>query len=55
MKTFLYRASNLKFTINFSGLSFIVDVNFCRPPKTVDSCDTNNNNHLLQTDLLEVY
>ena len=40
MKTYLYRASNLKsMYYHFSGLCFIVEVNFWRPPKTVDSCD----------------
>ena len=33
MKTYLYRASN------FSGLCFIEEVNFWRPPKTIVSCD----------------
>ena len=36
MKTYLYRVSNLH---HFSGLSFISEVNFWCPPKTVDSCD----------------
>ena len=40
MKTYLYRASNLKSTITFLALvNFIVVVNFWRPPKTVISCD----------------
>ena len=43
MKTYLYRASNLKSTIeiyhHFSGLSFIAEVNFWRPPKTIIFCD----------------
>ena len=34
MKTYLYRASNLKF-----GLSFIAEVNLWCPPKTILSCD----------------
>ena len=29
----------MKFTITFSGLSFIVEINFWRPPENVDSCD----------------
>ena len=37
MKTYLYRASNLKTTI--TGLSFIMEVNFWCPPKTVVFCD----------------
>ena len=37
MKTYLYRASNLKSTITFLG--FIEEVNFWRPPKTVVSCN----------------
>ena len=37
MKSYLYRASNLKFTI--SGLCFIAEVDFWRPPKSVISCD----------------
>ena len=39
MKTYLYRASYLKSTINFSGLSFMAEVNFWRLPKTIVSCD----------------
>ena len=39
MKTYLYRASNLKSTITFYGLTLIAEVNLWRPPKTVDSCD----------------
>ena len=35
MKIYLYRASNF----NFSGLSFVAEVNFWCPPKTVVSCD----------------
>ena len=37
MKTYLYR----KFEVchHFSGLYFIAEVNFWRPPKTVVSCD----------------
>ena len=38
MKTYLYRASNLKYH-HFSGLCFIAEVNFWRPPKTVVTCD----------------
>ena len=38
MKT-LYSASNLKSIHHFSGLRFIVEVDFCRSPKTVVSCD----------------
>ena len=37
MKTYLYRALNLKVTITFP--TFIAEVNFWCPPKTVDSCD----------------
>ena len=41
MNTYLYRASNLKSTITFlaSGLSFIAEVDFWRPLKTIVSCD----------------
>ena len=39
MKTYLYRASNLKVYYHFSGLTFIAEVNFWRPLKTVVSCD----------------
>ena len=39
MKTYLYRASNLTSHHHFSGLSFIAEVNFWRPLKTVVSCD----------------
>ena len=35
MKTYLYR----EVYHHFSGLSFIAEVNFWRPPKTVVSCD----------------
>ena len=38
MKTYLYRTSNLKSTINFLPL-FHSGRHFWRPPKTVDSCD----------------
>ena len=38
MKTYLYRASNLNLP-SLSGLSFIAEVNFWRPYKTVVSCD----------------
>ena len=38
MKTYLYRASNLKVYHHFSGLSFIAEVNFWRPLKTVVFC-----------------
>ena len=49
---------SIKFEVyhHFSGLSFIAEVNFWRPPKTVVSCDlfTNNyHNHLLQTGFSE--
>ena len=38
MKTYLY---SFKFQVylHFSGLSFIAEVNFWRPPKPIDSCD----------------
>ena len=39
MKTYLYRTSNLKSTITFFCFSFIVEVSFWRPLKTVVSCD----------------
>ena len=39
MKTYLYRASNLKSTITFLILCFIAVVNFWHPPKTFISCD----------------
>ena len=39
INTYLYRASNMKCTITFSGLSFIAEVNIWRPLKTVVSCD----------------
>ena len=39
MKTYLYRASNLKSTITLSGLSCIAEVNFRRPPKAFVSCN----------------
>ena len=39
MKTYLYRSSNLKSTITLLALVFIAEVNFRRPPKTIDSCD----------------
>ena len=60
MKTYLYRASNLKSTITFLAFCFIAEVNFWHPPKTVVSCDlfNNNNNYhnqLLQTGFLGVY
>ena len=42
MKTYLYRASTLKSTITFSGFSFIAEVNFWRPPKTVVSCENSS-------------
>ena len=35
MKSYLYRASNLKSTISFFGLSFIAEVNFWRPLKYI--------------------
>ena len=37
MKTYVYRASNVYH--HFSGLCFIVKVNFWRPTKTIVSCD----------------
>ena len=56
MKTYLYRASNLKSTITFwpqfrGGSQFLV------PAKTVVSCDLFIINHhtLLQTGFLRVY
>ena len=59
MKTYLYRASNLKSYHHFSGLSFIAEVNFWRPLKTVVSCDFFINNYhnqqLLHTGFLRVY
>ena len=39
MKTYLYRASNLKSTITFLGLSFIAEVNFWHTLKIVVFCD----------------
>ena len=38
MKTYLYRASNMK-SHHFSGLSFKSEVSFWRPLKTFISCD----------------
>ena len=37
--TYLYRASNLKSTNHFLGVSFMAEVNFWRLLKTVVSCD----------------
>ena len=56
MKTYLYRASNLKSTITFLA-SVMAEVNFWRPLKTVISCDLfiANNISLLQTGFLGVY
>ena len=39
MKTYLYRASNLKSYHQISGLCFIAEVNFWHPPKTVVCCN----------------
>ena len=39
MKAYLYRTSNLKSYHLFSGLSFVAEINFWRPLKTVVSCD----------------
>ena len=38
MMSYMYRASNLKSTLT-SGFSFIAEVNFWRPLKTIISCD----------------
>ena len=51
-------ARNIKFEVyhHFSGLCFIVEVNFLHPPKTVDSCDLFIiKNQLLQMGFLRVY
>ena len=39
MKTYRYRVSNFEVYHHFFGLSFIAEVNFWCPPKTVVSCD----------------
>ena len=39
MKTYLYRASKFEVYHHFSGLSFITEVSFWRPLKTIISCD----------------
>ena len=39
MKTYLYRAPNLKVHHHFSGLSFMMEFNSRHPLKTIVSCD----------------
>ena len=39
MKTYLYRASNLKSIIDFSGFCFMAEISFWQLLKTVVSCD----------------
>ena len=38
MKPYLYRSSNLKYTIDFSGFSFMAEISFWQLLKNVISC-----------------